>query len=56
METRQTKPYSQPAMDVVELETRVPLLANTAQNNGYGTGVGEGSGAWHDAPAFDVDE
>ena len=56
MKTRQTKPYEQPAMDVVELETRVPLLANTAQNDGYGTGIGEGGSGWHDAPAFDVDE
>ena len=36
MKTRQTKPYEQPAMDVVELETRVPLLANTG--NGDTTG------------------
>ena len=41
MKTRQTKPYSQPAMDVVELETRVPLLANTggADLGGYGGSI-----------------
>ena len=58
MKTRQTKPYEQPAMDVVELEMRVPLLSGSggALNDGYGTGVGDGSGGWHDAPAFDLDE
>ena len=29
MNTNQNKPYEQPAMDVVELETRVPLLAES---------------------------
>ena len=44
MKTRQTKPYEQPAMDVVELETRVPLLANTggADIGGYGDAVDDG--------------
>ena len=58
MKTKQTKPYEQPAMDVVELELCTPLLSGSggALNDGYGTGVGEGSGGWHDAPAFDLDE
>ena len=52
MKTRQTKPYEQPAMDVVELETRVPLLANTgggAQIDGYG---GIDNSVWN-APEYD---
>ena len=36
MKTRQTKPYEQPAMDVVELEMRVPLCVS-----GYGDTTGE---------------
>ena len=58
MKTRLTKPYVQPAMCVVWLEFRVPLLSGSggALNDGYGTGVGEGSGGWHDAPALDLDE
>ena len=36
METRQTKIYEQPAMDVVELETCLPLCVS-----GYGDTNGE---------------
>ena len=40
METRQTKIYEQPAMDVVELELRVPLLVDSEIGTG-GSGIGD---------------
>ena len=48
MKTKRTKPYEQPAMDVVELEICMPLcISGNNENDGYGNPINEGdSNGW----------
>lgn len=56
MKKQQKKPYDAPTMSIAWLSARFPLLAGSNTNDGYGEGVGPGSGGgWH-APAFDSDD